>query len=111
MPAAVMPRIAAWSVGLRVDHIGAKNEKGAGLDVPAAADVVLWVVAVVVLSAGEAMLVDAREGKGGRWWWTRRWSTVGKGGGPEGVVRGVYGTAIGFWYAVGTTGERSATGN
>ena len=48
MSSAVMSRIAAWSVELRVDHIGARKEKGAELDggaresvaVPAAANAV-----------------------------------------------------------------------
>ena len=69
MSSAVMLRIAAWSVELSVDHMGARKEKGAELDVAvlAAANAVLCDVVVgVLLFAGEAMLVDAREGKGGR---------------------------------------------
>ena len=48
--------------------MGAKKEKGAELDVdvPAAANAVLCGVVVgISLFVGEAMLVDAREGKGG----------------------------------------------
>ena len=69
MSSAVISRMAAWSVELSVDHMGAKKEKGAELDaaVPAAANAVLCGVEVgILLSVEEAMLVDAREGKGGR---------------------------------------------
>ena len=75
MSSAVMSRIAAWSVELSVDHIGARKEKGAELDgraresvaVPAAVNAVPSDgVAGILLLVGEAMLVGAREGKGGR---------------------------------------------
>ena len=81
MSSAVMPRMAAWSVELSVDHIGARKEKGTGLDGGTRESVSVSAVpnavpddgvAGVLLLVDEAMLGNARQGEDGRarrmWW-------------------------------------------
>ena len=65
MSSAVISRKAAWSVGPRVDHMGAKKEKRAGLDDEARDAVVVSAAGIALVD--EAMLDDAREEEGRRW--------------------------------------------
>lgn len=73
MSSAVMPRMAAWSVELSVDHTGARKEKGAELDCGTQESVSVSAVANAVPDDGvagvllvdEAMLGDARQGEDG----------------------------------------------